>query len=253
MSDSLTHLENCYHAMLPAAEKSDEAFAWFSDIPNFIFNAVMHLSCENVSEKVDALIGQVSAGNLISFWVHPGNRAESLVDILEDKGFAPVLTCPLMFWPVQAIEAKSADIRSTQNNMDVFNDITSAVFHFDEITKEKYAHILTTLASENYLLYVNGKPVATGLLYVNGHVGGVFNIAVLPEQQCKGYGEAMMKFLMQRAHALQLKELVLLSSPDGKKLYSNLGFKKVYDIEMYARNGKVDPAASERAYHLKPL
>src|SRR5476649_639283 len=42
---TLKHLENCYDAMHPAAEKSEQSFAWFSDIPHPLFNEIGRASC----------------------------------------------------------------------------------------------------------------------------------------------------------------------------------------------------------------
>jgi GNAT superfamily N-acetyltransferase len=233
--ETLKHLESCYSAMCPAAENSEQAFVWFSEIPHPLFNVVMHLSCKDVDAKIDAIIEKAPAGNPISIWVHPGNQAEGLIEILKGKGFASIATCPLMTCSIRSIKLPEGDIRSAKRNMDVFNQITSSVFHFDETMKQKYAHFLTRFDSENYLLFVNGQPIATGILFSTGHTGGIFNLAVLPEHQKKGYGRVMMEFLMHRAAELHLKQLVLLSSPVAEKLYKDLGFEKTYDIEMYAR------------------
>lgn len=233
--ETLKQLENCYDAMIPAAENSEEAFAWFSDIPHPFFNVVMHLSCKDVEAKIETLIAKVPFGNPVSFWVHPENHADGLVEILKGKGFAPIITWPLMTWPVQPIVTSECDIRSAKTETDIFYQIISTVFHLDEATKEKYANIFNSIDSENYLLFVNTKPVAVGSLFPNGEIGGIFNIAVLKEHQKKGYGRAMMEFLMQRASELHLRELILLSSPEAEKLYHNLDFEKIFDIEIYAR------------------
>lgn len=233
--ETLKNFENCYDAIYPAVEKNEEAFVWFSDIPHPLFNAVMHLSCKDVESKIDALIEKVPVGNPISFWVHPENRAEGMVEILKEKGFAHIITCPLMVWSVQPIAPSAWDIRSAKEEMGIFNQITNRVYQFDEITEKRYANILETLDSENYLLFVDDEPVATGLLFPTGNIGGIFNIAVLPEHQKKGYARTMMGFLMQRANELHLTQLVLLSAPETEKLYRDLGFVKVFDVEIYAR------------------
>ena len=170
--ETLKHLENCYDAMRPAAEKTEEAFAWFSDIPHPLFNVVMHLACNDVDAKIDTLLEKAPTGNPVSFWVHPGNRAEGLVEILKEKGFSPIITCPLMAWPVRPMMTSEWDIRSAKTDMAVFNQITSIVFHFDEMTKQKYANILKTFDSENYLLFVNDEPVATGILFSTSRNNG---------------------------------------------------------------------------------
>lgn len=231
--DILKHLESCYDAMLPAAEKSEQAFAWYSDIPHPLFNVVTRLSCKDVATKVDALIGQAPAGNPVSFWVHPANRAEGLVEILKERGFASIITCPLMTWAVRSGVAPEVDIRSADENREGFNQITGVVSHFDENLKQKFGEILKNFDSENYLIFLEGKPIGTGILFAKGKVGGIFNLAVLPEHQKKGFGRAMMEFLMQRARELHLEQIVLLSSPIAEKLYLDLGFKKIFDIDIY--------------------
>lgn len=231
----LKHLENCYDAMVPATENNEQAFAWFTDIPHPFFNVVMHLSCKDLDAKIDALIEKAPKGNPISFWVHPNNDCESLIEILTKKEFVHLITCPLMAWDVEPTISTEYDIRSAKGNMEAFNQITSDVFHLDETIKQKYANILKTFESENYLLFVDDKPVATGILFSNGNVGGIFNLGVLPEHQKKGYGRAMMQFLMHRADELHLEKLVLLSTPVAEKLYNNLGFEKIFDIKMYAQ------------------
>ena len=231
--EALQHFENCYDAMRPAAEKSDQAFVWFSDIPHFLFNAVMHLSCNDVSSKIDALIERAPVGNSISFWVHPENRANGLVEMLKERGFTPMIACPLMTWSVKPIAIPECDIRLA--NMETFDQITKTVFHFDEITMKKYSALIKNFDSENYLIFAEGQPIGTGILFPNGKVGGIFNIAILPEYQRKGYGQAMMRFLMGRAQHLHLEHLILLSSPQAKTFYRNLGFEKIFDIDIYAR------------------
>jgi len=235
MNQTLAYFETCYEKLYPATENSDEAFAWFSDIPHPLFNAVMHLSCKDVRAKIDALIEKVPANNPISFWVHPVNQAEGLVEILNEKGFAPIITCPLMTWPVAPIKALEYDIRFVEENRDPFNRITGEAFHLDGIILQKYSNILETMDLEKYLLFINDEPVATGVLCPHGDIGGIFNIAVLQEHQKNGYGRAMMTFLMHRGNELGLKQLVLMSSPVAEKLYSDLGFEKIFDIEIYSR------------------
>jgi len=227
----LKHYESFYEAIHPAAENNDEAYAWFSDIPHPLFNAVMHLSVPNPAEKIEALIEKAPAGNPISFWVHSENRTERMVDILQEKGFAPIVTCPLMSWAVESVSMQEVDIRPAERA--VFNQISSEAFHFDPVTKEKYGNLLAQLDAEKFLIFWEDVPVGTGILFASGEVGGIFNIAVLPEYYGKGLAKAMTRYLMKRAKELGLKQVVLLSSPDVETLYSSLGFKKIMDIKIY--------------------
>ena len=85
--------ENFYDLYMPIKEKSTECFAFFSDVPHFLFNAVTRLSYKNdVASKVDSLILQVPNHNRISFWLHAQNEAENLEEILKERNFQRVIT-----------------------------------------------------------------------------------------------------------------------------------------------------------------
>jgi GNAT superfamily N-acetyltransferase len=233
----LQQLENCYDAMRPAQEKSDQACVWLSGIPHPFFNVVMHLSCLDPAQKVDALLETVSHEHPLSFWVHPGNQVHGLKEVLQERRFTPVISCPLMAWLVQSVSTTSCDICPVlSNNMDAFMEITARVLEMDGIVKEAYAKFIGQSSIEKYLLYVGGHPISTGILVLHGNMGVIFNIAVLPEYQKKGYGRAVMRFLMNRAISLGLHQLVLLSSPSAEKFYLDLGFEKIFDIDVYAKD-----------------
>jgi hypothetical protein len=227
----LKQFEGCYEVAKPAEEKSHQAFVWFSNIPDPFFNAVMHLTCDNVSEKVDALIQKVPQGNPLSFWVHPQNRAEGLVEILKERGFQSLITCPLMAWKVQTDISSEGDIRPA--DMEIFYQIMSSVYQFNQDVKVAFEKFMENVDCENYLIYEEGKPVGTVTFLVNGSVAGIFNDATLPER--REAHRKMMQFLMQRAQDLHLKQVIVLSSPEAEQLYTNLGFRKAFDIEVYAR------------------
>ena len=228
---ALKQYETFYEMMKPAEENDEQAFAWFSAVPHWLFNAVMHLSCEDVQKKVDALIAKAPIGNPMSFWLHPLNRAKGLEEILIKRGFSSIITCPLMSWSVTSTLLGSWDIRPA--NLGPFLEIIDVVYQFDGPVRKGFEEIMKRLDCENYLIYKDGEPVGTGTLLVNGSVGGIFNDATL-----SGRREAcapMMEFLMKRSYELGLKQLVLLSSPEAEQLYGDLGFKKVFDVEIYSR------------------
>lgn len=234
--NALRQLENCYDAIYPAQERGEHAFVWLSGIPDPFLNAVMHLSCPDVIQKVDELLS-MHQKHPLSFWVHPGNQVHGLIEVLQARHFSPIIQCTLMTWPVQEISSTPYDIHLVHgSHMDAFMEITSQAFGMDGVVKEVYAKFINKASIEKYLLYVDRVPIATGILVVHKNTGGIFNIAVLPEYQKRGYGQAIMHFLMHRAHFLGLKQLVLLSSPLAKMLYLRLGFEQVFDIDVYAKD-----------------
>lgn len=228
---ALKQYEIFYEMIKPAKENSKEAFAWFSDIPHWLFNAIMYLSCEDTKKKVDELITKAPVGNPLSFWLHPLNQAKGLKEILHERGFGSIITCPLMSWPVSSITTKNEDIRLADLN--AFFEILSRVYQLDEPTKKEFKKIMKHLESENYVIYQEGVPVGTATLLIKGASGGVFNDATLDDR--REASSNMMQFLMKRSYDLGLKELIVLSSPEAEELYRNLGFKKTLDIEIYSR------------------
>ncbi len=117
--------------------------------------------------------------------------------------------------------------------MGIFHEISAITSEFDETMKKTFEKLIENIDCENYLIYSEGRPVGTGILFPNGKIGGIFNISTLPTDQRKGYGKAMMLFLMNRASELGLEHLLLLSSPAAVKLYTDLGFKKAFNMEIF--------------------
>jgi len=218
--------------MVPAHEKSERAFVWISHFPHPFFNSVMRLSCEgDVGIEVDRLIAQIPSGTPFSFWVHPQNRAEGLIEVLLERNFVSGVVCPVMTWPVKQVEQPQFVVRPA--NMEIFHEISAVTSEFDEALKKAFEKLIGSIDCENYLIYSEDKAVGTGILFSNGKIGGIFNISTLPEYQKKGYGKAMMLFLMNRALELGLDHLLLLSSPVAIKLYTELGFKKAFDVDLF--------------------
>lgn len=218
----IKEFESFYNAMLPAQVNDDGAFAWFSGIPHPLFNAVMH-----INEEVETIISQAPPGIPLSFWVHRENKTANLAEALLQKGFQPAIRCPLMTWRVEPISSPPAVI--VPADMEVFHRILG----LDGAVKEGFAKLLGNIEAENYLISLEGKPVGTGTLFPKGKNGGIFNVATLPEYQKRGCGKAMTRFLMHRAATLGLEKLLLLSTPLAEKLYSDLGFTPVLEIDMY--------------------
>lgn len=231
--EALRQYESFYESIHPAEVKSDQAFIWLSDIPHPLFNAVMHLSSEgDVEKSVDAIIAKTPAGSPLSFWVHEQNRADGLAEILRERSFDPVISCSLMVWPAQPLAAPQADIRFADRK--AFDEITAIAFGFNAAMQEKYSALLDQVEGEFYLIYLDGKPIGTGLLLQQEDTGGIFNIGILPEFKGRGCAKAMIRFLQKRAYELGLRKLVLLSAPDMEKLYADLEFKNVLTIDIYA-------------------
>lgn len=73
---------------------------------------------------------------------------------------------------------------------------------------------------------VQGKPVATTILFCGAGVASVYGVAVLPQAQGRGYGAAITGVPLLQAMAQGYEYAVLFSSEQGLRTYGSLGFRR---------------------------
>jgi GNAT superfamily N-acetyltransferase len=77
---------------------------------------------------------------------------------------------------------------------------------------------------KHYVGSVEGLPVATATIVLDGKVAGVWNVGTLPEWERKGIGGAIMRHILLDAQGLGYEASMLLASPEGVPLYERLGY-----------------------------
>ncbi len=230
----LRDFEQFYHTIHPAKENSDQAFFWYSGIKHPLFNAVMHLrQAKNAEDPIDRILQEAPKDAPVSFWLHPCNDDAGLKERLIVRGFKPMIACPLMTWACRPITKNAAEIRPGSGES--FHETLAAAFQFDEAVKEGDAKMMEGASAEHHEIFCQNIPVGTGTLFCRGKIGSLFNISVRPDWQQRGLGTSLTRFLMAKAAAKGIEELHLLSSPQAEKMYGKLGFKTLFEIEMYAR------------------
>ncbi|HUB82249.1 MAG TPA: GNAT family N-acetyltransferase [Bryobacteraceae bacterium] len=91
---------------------------------------------------------------------------------------------------------------------------------------------------ENFAAYVafqNEMPVSTAAIVMGGGAVGVYNVATIPDQQRRGYGEAVMRHAVaeaQREHGVERS--ILQSTPAGLHLYERMGYRTITRVSVYA-------------------
>jgi ribosomal protein S18 acetylase RimI-like enzyme len=86
-----------------------------------------------------------------------------------------------------------------------------------------------------YVGYADGEAVSTTAVVMGAGVVGVYNVATVPPQQGRGYGEALMRHAVaeaQRVHGVE--RVILQSTPAGFKLYERMGFRTVTRVGVYS-------------------
>ncbi len=80
------------------------------------------------------------------------------------------------------------------------------------------------LPSQYLLAYEGGKAVATGSYILEGGHAGIYDIAVLPDQQKKGLGSRMVDAVLKAAISDGARSFTLQASVDGAGIYERAGF-----------------------------
>ena len=87
---------------------------------------------------------------------------------------------------------------------------------------------------QHFVLYVKNKPVSSVTLSVKGNLARIDDVATLPDFQHQGYGTMMIKYALHVAKNLNAEYCFLEASTAGLKLYKNLGFKTLFENNIYA-------------------
>ena len=76
-----------------------------------------------------------------------------------------------------------------------------------------------------YLATLDGKPVGTTMLNWTDEVAGLQKVGTLQSARNKGVGSALIVAALRDARALGFKLVVVLSTIEGVRLYSRIGFR----------------------------
>jgi ribosomal protein S18 acetylase RimI-like enzyme len=156
----------------------------------------------------------------------PGMATDSL---REPKRLLPSRTPP-------ALDVRRAE---TPRVMEDFRNICSVCFHvptawFSEVFDD-------TILSRPFTCWVgyrDGHPVATAATVISAGVIGLYNVATMPDERGRGYGEAVTRHaIASAARQSGLTRVILQSTSLGQRLYRRLGFHEVSRVVVFNSNG----------------
>ncbi len=76
-----------------------------------------------------------------------------------------------------------------------------------------------------YLGRLDGKPVATNMLFVGGGVAGIFGVATIPSARGKGIGAAISLAPLLEAREMGVDYAVLFATEMAVRVYERVGFR----------------------------
>jgi ribosomal protein S18 acetylase RimI-like enzyme len=85
-----------------------------------------------------------------------------------------------------------------------------------------------------YVGMVAGRPVGIVATVRQGETLGIYSLAIQPESRRLGYGEALLRTVIEQAKAeAPVERIVLQSSDSGATLYRHMGFQPVTKFSVY--------------------
>ncbi len=186
------------------------------------------------------------AGLPFWWWVFPSARSQATIGMLQAEGFShresiPSMLADLTLLPDQETGDSLLSIIRVRKReeLNLWEEVSFAGFDFPYETKEQYHRFVSAFSLSDdspqkfFLACLNGKPVATSLLFLNGNAGGIYFVTTLADQRKKGIGLEMTCATMRFAKMAGARFASLQSSPDGLRVYRQAGFKEYCRVDVY--------------------
>ena len=180
-----------------------------------------------------------------SWWISPSDTPMTLSDVLLAEGLQFKEENIGMY--LQLSDCLPSQLKTILNfqkvrSLEHLKEFSQVILNiggnpeaFDKIYSQ-----LTPILSQNrsdfemHVAYLDHIPIVTGILVLHANVAGIYYVATVPDQRKKGYGTAMMKYLIERAKDQGYDMITLQASKEGKALYQRLGFEEVCVFKEYA-------------------
>jgi ribosomal protein S18 acetylase RimI-like enzyme len=128
----------------------------------------------------------------------------------------------------------------------------------DETTRLDFAHLSSVIFSlaahtaraiygsatlwqgpmQGWIGYNEGVPVSIVTVVAGGGALGVYSVGTLPEYQCRGFAETLMRHALRcAAERTGIELTVLQSTAQGLNLYTRMGYRTVTSFGVYLNEG----------------
>lgn len=237
-----------YLARLPQAEirEEDDLRSIASGVPIYFFNGVFRstIAAGDVKQRIDAAIQRFRAAGQSFIWqIGPTSQPSDLAQHLLAAGFQHDESEPGMaldldhFQTIDVQMSVGFTVRQVDNE-DMLKDWVN-VWAFGAsdhipLLQQMYAQLGYQETSYRYYVgYLDGKPVATVMLFLAAGVAAVHHVVTLPEARNRGIGTAVTAHALIEAKGAGYRIAILTASEDGFNIYRKLGFQVYSTIHKY--------------------
>ena len=180
------------------------------------------------------------------WWVYPRGDSSQTKEMLENAGMRLITQIPCMAADlhIEPLEEKIlapitiAEVKD-QSDLSVWADISFRGFQMPERAREQYNKFVLSFQRGNkeaqklFLAYIDKKPVATSLLFMDKDTAGIYYVATLPEYRNRGMGYYVTLAAMRAAKDAGHNNIILQATPVGAKVYRRIGFQEICRAHIY--------------------
>ncbi len=198
-----------------------------------------HIIDKSLDAEIDSQIKDIKAtfNNAFEWWLMSQPENLYLEERLLASGFKNTLKEDIMICDLDKSAFDEDEGRLTFKQLDKeeqLQDFKMIIEDYDTLVKNYKIDISRASKCITYIAYYNEKPVTTAQLYKGKSLSAIFSFTSLENERGKGYGTAMLRFLLKEAKKLNYRLITLTSSNDNaKKLYKKIGFRKLGEFKCY--------------------
>jgi ribosomal protein S18 acetylase RimI-like enzyme len=236
-------------------EESD--IRWFvtPGVPVPLFNHAYYTRIVkegDIDARIAAVVGGFAEHEVPFMWtVGPFAQPSDLGERLESRGLSRADELPAMAVDLHGL---NEDV-SFPSGLDVERvgdpevlrecvEVMRVGFGLPELTSEVFFEAFTDVGLgeesplRSYIGRLDGEAVAASSLLVAAGVGGIYNVATLPEARRQGLGAVVTLEALRAAREIGYRIGVLQSSAMGLGVYRRLGFERYGTYTVYVGTGQ---------------
>ena len=223
---------------------------WYvSDVPFPLMNGVTCAKLDVGSEdsRIDEILAEFEAARMpMLWWTGPASRPVDIGSRLVERGLIQAAAPPGMaadLMRLQSGEASPPGVTIERVDRDEmlggYGQVLQQAFGLPDFVMEVLYDILKNRGYgeggdiQNYLAYLQGRPVATCTVAYGAGVAGIYNVATVDDARGHGIGRAVTLRPLLDARDRNYRVGVLEASEMAYNVYKRLGFEDYGHVEQY--------------------